>query len=147
MSRQGNGMRERQKQERSKRWKSSVKDLNWLLLARLSSNYGTLYICVLLCLVPPFLFQLICVFKNSSPPTTSCQQNILTYPTLNIVQCPSLMTKMTTNAGTVVEIWNPSVKQLRQEDIDHSMNLKGQEELLIHFSVCCTLSWPHETHQ
>ena len=70
-----------------------------------------------LCLVPPFRFQIICVFNNGSPPTTIHQQNILAYPTLNITQCPSLMTKMTTNAGAVVEIWNPSVKQWGQEDI------------------------------
>jgi hypothetical protein len=43
------------------------------------------------------------------------------------------MTRMDTNAGAAVEIWCPSVKQWRQEDIGHSMNIKGQPELYICF--------------
>jgi hypothetical protein len=40
---------------------------------------------------------------------------------------------MGTNTGSAVEIWNPRIKAWRLEDIDHSMNLKGQPELLIRF--------------
>lgn len=43
------------------------------------------------------------------------------------------MTKMDTNAGAAIEIWCPSVKQWRQEDIDHSMNIKVRPELYIRF--------------
>ena len=43
------------------------------------------------------------------------------------------MTKMGTNAGSAVEIWNPRLKAWCLEDVDHSMNLKGQPELLVRF--------------
>jgi hypothetical protein len=73
------------------------------------------------------------LLQNGQGPVTIRQQNIVTYPTLNIAQCPSLLTKMDTNAGAVVEIWNPHIKQWRAEDIDHSMSIRGQPELLIRF--------------
>ena len=82
---------------------------------------------------PILPFQLIPVSQNGSLPVTIRQQNILTYPTFNIAQCPGLMTRMDTNAGAAVEIWSPLVKQWRQEDVDHSMNIKGQPELHIRF--------------
>lgn len=43
------------------------------------------------------------------------------------------MARMGTNAGSAVEIWNPRTKAWCLEDVDHSMNLKGQPELLIRF--------------
>jgi hypothetical protein len=61
------------------------------------------------------------------------QQNIQTYPTLNIAQCPGLMAKMGTNAGAAVEIWNPRTKAWVVEDVDHCMNIKSVPQLLIHF--------------
>jgi hypothetical protein len=73
------------------------------------------------------------MLQNGQGPVTIRQQNILTYPTLNIAQCPTLLTKMDTNTGAVVEIWNPHIKQWRTEDIDHSMSIKGRPELLIRF--------------
>src|SRR6202050_1353856 len=87
--------------------------------------------CFIPCPIQPF--PLIHSLQNGSLPTTIRQQSILTYPTFNIAQCPSLMTKMDTNAGAAIEIWCPSVKQWRQEDIDHSMNIKARPELYI----CC----------
>ena len=62
-------------------------------------------LCILLC-IACLLFK----SQNGSHPITIRQQNILTYPTFNIAQCPSLMTKMGINAGAVVEIWNPRIK-------------------------------------
>ena len=43
---------------------------------------------------PVPLFLLIHSLQNGSLPTTIHQQNILTYLTFNIAQCPGLMTKM-----------------------------------------------------
>jgi len=60
-------------------------------------------------------------------------QNILTYPTLNFSQSEGLMTKMGINAGGAVEIWYPHMKNWCVEDVDHSMNIKGQPELLVQF--------------
>ena len=61
------------------------------------------------------------------------EQNIKTYPTLNIAQCPSLMAKMGINAGAAVEIWNPRTKVWAVEDVDHSMPIKGIPQLLVRF--------------
>ena len=43
---------------------------------------------------------------------------------------------MDTNAGATIETWYPSIKQWRQEDIDHSMNIKARAEFYIHFLDC-----------
>ena len=43
------------------------------------------------------------------------------------------MTKMGINAGGVIEIWSPLIKSWCTEDVDHSMNIKGQHELLVQF--------------
>ena len=71
--------------------------------------------------------------KDGCTPITIRHQNIATYPTLNIAQSEALMLKIGTNAGAAVEIWSPRIKTWCVEDVDHSMNLKGQPELLIRF--------------
>lgn len=60
-------------------------------------------------------------------------QDIPTYPTFNLAQSEALMTKMGINAGAAVEIWSPHIKAWGLEDVNHSMNLKGQRELLVRF--------------
>lgn len=71
--------------------------------------------------------------QDGSNPTMLHEQNIKTYPTLNIAQCPSLMAKMGINAGAAVEIWNPRTKVWAVEDVDHSMPIKGIPQLLVCF--------------
>jgi len=60
-------------------------------------------------------------------------QNILTYPTLNFAQSENLMVKMGINAGGAVEIWHPRTKTWCVEDVDHTMNIKGQPEVFVRF--------------
>lgn len=129
MNGQWSGTQERRRQVKSMRWQSSEKRTSWPLLAKWSSSFGERYVIDLLslCLANNSMLQ------NGQGPVTIHQQNILTYPTLNIAQCPTLLMKMDTNTGTVVEIWNPHIKQWHTEDIDHSMSIKGWPELLIHF--------------
>jgi hypothetical protein len=127
MTGQENGMKDRGRRQGSARQPNCERRMNWLLPARWSSNSGVRYAaCVLILLLP-----LIYIIQDGSLPITIRQQNILTYPTLNIAQCPSLMTKMDVNEGAMVEIWNPHIKQWRPEEVDHSMNIKGKPELLI----------------
>ena len=71
--------------------------------------------------------------QNGSKPKVIHQQNISTYPTLNIAQIPSLMIKMGINSGAVLEIWNPRTKSWCVEDADHCMNIMGMPELLVRF--------------
>jgi len=71
--------------------------------------------------------------QNGLEPKTLRQQNIITYPTLNIAQSPSLMAKMAINSGAVLEIWNPRTKTWDIEDVNHCMNIKGVPELLVRF--------------
>jgi hypothetical protein len=60
-------------------------------------------------------------------------QNIITYPMLNFSQLEGLMTKMGINAGGTVEIWYPHMKNWCVGDVDHSMNIMCQSELLVQF--------------
>jgi hypothetical protein len=129
MNGQVNGTRDRERRGRAVRRPKCERRMSSLSPVRLSFNSGVRY-------VPSSCpFSSLCLFtlhlQNGQPHTTIHQQNILTYPTLNIAQCPTLMTKMDINEGAVVEIWNPRVKQWRLEDVDHSMSIKGQPELLI----------------
>jgi hypothetical protein len=71
--------------------------------------------------------------QDGCTPLVIHHQNINTYLTFNMAQSPDLIAKMGTNTGSAVEIWNPRIKAWRLEDIDHSLNLKGQPELLIRF--------------
>jgi hypothetical protein len=63
-------------------------------------------------------------------PMTIHHQNILTYLMLNFSHLEGLITKMGINAGGTVEILYPCMKNWCVEDVDHSMNIKGQSELL-----------------
>jgi len=73
------------------------------------------------------------ILQDGFAPIMIRHQNILTYPTLNIAQSEALMTKIGTNSGAAFEIWNPRTRSWSLEDINHSMNLKGQPQLLIRF--------------
>jgi len=119
---------ERQRKARESREAAEMRKKNELAIARQIVIQLWRQVCAqLLSVSISFTLHL----QNRQPHITIRQQNILTYPTLNIAQCPTLMTKMDINEGAVVEIWNPRIKQWRLEDVDHSMNIKGQPELFI----------------
>jgi hypothetical protein len=73
------------------------------------------------------------ILQDGFAPIMIHHQNILTYLTLNIAQSEALMTKISTNSGAAFEIRNPHTRSWSLEDINHSMNLKRQPQLLICF--------------